>query len=172
MTMLRSCYVYIMMSTQVLCFPLLFTHVCCRFDSQLFSLTAYIISDLWRLLLPVLVVLDVPPLDLQGGGGARPAEGTRHLHILAAPCCDVAWHLGKESWKRRKKEGLEGRRLSPSICDLCHPGRCKLSFIGAEFGGAVKPPSPAGGVIMDGKENKDGSFFLQVCTRPGTEWNL
>lgn len=70
---------------------------------------AYIISHLWRLLLPVLMGLDVPPLDLQGGGGARPTERTRHLHVLAALRCDVAWHLCKESWKRRQeKEAFEG----------------------------------------------------------------
>lgn len=75
---------------------------------------AYVISDLRRRLLPVLVVLDVPPLDLQGGGGARPTERTRHLHIVAAPCCDVAWHLCKESWKRskeRSQRALQGRQL-------------------------------------------------------------
>ena len=71
-------------------------------QENLFSLTAYVISDLGRLLLPVPVVLDVPPLDLQGvGGRACPAEGTSHLYILPALRCDVVWNLCKESCRRK-----------------------------------------------------------------------
>ena len=71
---------------------------------------AYIISDLGRLLLPVSVVLDVPPLDLQGvGGRARPTEGTSHLYILPALRRDVVRYLCEESCNRKKErdKGLE-----------------------------------------------------------------
>lgn len=68
---------------------------------------AYIISDERRLLLPVSVVLDVPPLDLQGvGGRARPTEGTRHLYVLAAPRRDVMRHLCEERCARNKNGGV------------------------------------------------------------------
>lgn len=67
----------------------------------MFYFVTYIISDLCRLLLPVSVVLDVPPLDLQRvGGRARPTEGTRHLYVVTALRCDVVWHLCKQSWKK------------------------------------------------------------------------
>lgn len=73
---------------------------------------AYIISDERRLLLPVSVVLDVPPLDLQGvGGRARPAEGTRHLYVLAAPCRDVVRHLCEERCARNRKGGVSPDKL-------------------------------------------------------------
>lgn len=84
---------------------------------NLFSLATYIISYLGRLLLPVSVVLDVPPLDLQGvGGRARPTEGTSHLYILTALGRDVVWHLCKESCKRKKGKKFrenDGLKTSP-----------------------------------------------------------
>lgn len=79
----------------------------------------YIISDLRGLLLPLLEVLDVPPLDLQGRGGTRPTERARHLHILATSCCDVTWHFCEESCRGRKTERFEGVFRAASLSEIC-----------------------------------------------------
>lgn len=53
---------------------------------------------------PVLVVADIPPLDLQGvGGGAAAAEGARHLHILTRLRRHVVGGLGEESGCRQSR---------------------------------------------------------------------
>lgn len=78
--------------------------------------------------MPASVVLDVPPLDLQGvGRRPRPTEGACHLYILTAFCCDVMRHLCKESCeiikKKKKKERVnmmcfsemtEGQKITTS----------------------------------------------------------
>lgn len=54
--------------------------------------------------MPLSMVLDVPPLDLQGvGGRARPTEGTGHLYILTAMCRDVMWDLCKQCCNRERE---------------------------------------------------------------------
>lgn len=65
---------------------------------------------------PVLVVADVPPLDLQGvGGGAAAAEGTRHLHILTRLRRHVVGGLREEScWRQSQGCGcLRGHSTVP-----------------------------------------------------------
>ncbi len=99
-------------------YPLEYRYPCwesLQYKKSLFSLVAYIISNLGRLLLPVSVVLDVPPLDLQGvGWRARPTEGASHLYILTALGRDVVWHLCKESCKRKNKKFRENDGLKTS----------------------------------------------------------
>lgn len=66
------------------------------------GLAAYIVGQMCRLVLPV--VLDVPPLDLQRAGGrTRPTEGARHLHILTAVCYDVLWDFCEDRWKTKEE---------------------------------------------------------------------
>lgn len=64
---------------------------------------------------PVLVVADVPPLDLQGvGGGAAAAEGARHLHILPRLRRHVVRGLGEEScWRQSRGCGARGTEHCP-----------------------------------------------------------
>lgn len=82
-------------------------------------LVAYLISDPGRLLLPVSVVLNVPPLDLKGvGGRARSAKGAGHLYILTALRRDVMRHLCEESWRRErnKVEKMDGIYIHRNLC--------------------------------------------------------
>ncbi|TNN53909.1 hypothetical protein EYF80_035886 [Liparis tanakae] len=66
-------------------------------NKRLYENTAHVVQEALILLL-VSVVLCVPPLDLQQvGGRARPPEGARHLHVLAAVRGDVTGNLGEES---------------------------------------------------------------------------
>lgn len=101
---------------------------------------------------PVLVVADVPPLDLEGvGGGAAAAERTRHLHILTRLRRHVVGGLGEQSCCRQS-EGcgcLQGHCTVPVKDNASgHTGR--VTRVPGSFPGQTDPastdrslPSPA-----------------------------
>lgn len=68
------------------------------------SWQAYIVGNMCRQVVPAPVVLDVPPLNLQGVGSKTcSSERACHLHVLTAVCCDVMWDLGEESCNREEE---------------------------------------------------------------------
>lgn len=66
--------------------------------------------------MPLSIVLDIPPLDLQGvGRRARPTEGTGHLYILTTVCRDVVWDLCKQCCNRETETERDGLKRTETL---------------------------------------------------------